>query len=158
MTADPVLSDDGLLPWEQRFAAGIARGENYTQAYLRARNLKNKPNQSLHIRASRAAADERIKLAVTSFLRAAKIHELYSIGQFHADLSRVFAKAEAAENWTACAALLRLQGQTVNALDQKINLTVTQGASDAELVKALAGDDKELAEMLAKSLPSDYVQ
>lgn len=28
MTTEPVLSDDGLLPWEQRFAAGIARGEN----------------------------------------------------------------------------------------------------------------------------------
>ena len=155
-----IRSEDGLLPWQQHFAAGIAKGLTVVAAYCKAKGYNTKPRANVQAKALQASSDPGIANAVRSFLREAKIGDLFSIGEFHANCARILAKAEEDKNYTACAALLRLQGQTIDALTEKRVLRVEQAASDADLVNALSGGDPAKAEALRGILgqPDEYVQ
>ena len=89
-----------------------------------------------------------------ALLSAARIEDLYSAGQWQADLLDDLEQARADRNWTAVAAFRRMAGQALGVLKDRVVLSAEQSMADADLVAQLAGGDKGklvvLAEVLGK--------
>ena len=83
-----------------------------------------------------------------SLLDAARIEDLYSVGQWQADLLDDLEQARADRNWTAVAAFRRMAGQALGVLKDRVIISTEQTMPDEDLVKALAGDDENKAEIL----------
>ena len=140
------VADNGLTPAQERFAILVARGCSQRQAYV----LSHGPSAAAAARARAAelAGNERVRERVRAIMRAAKIDDLDSVAQYHADLMRQIALAMGENNLTAVAALMRLRGQTIGVLQDKTIVTDERALPDTALVERLAKGDARKAAML----------
>ena len=140
------VAESGLTPAQERFALLIAQGCAPRQAYV----LSHGPGSpaSVAARVAELAGNERIRGRIRALLRAAKIDDLDSLAQYHGDLMRQIAVAMGNNNLTAVAALMRLRGQTIGALQERTIVTDARALSDAALVAHLAKGDTHKAAVL----------
>ena len=74
-------------------------------------------------------------------MKAAKVQDIISVGQWGQMVLEGVEKARADDNMTAFFNGTRQLGQAVGALKDNVALTVEQRTSDAELIERLASDD-----------------
>ena len=75
-------------------------------------------------------------------------------GQWHADLLAFIADAKEHGNHTAIASLMRMRGQALGVLKDRVVLSAERTMTDADLVTQLAGDDEAKAATLKSVLGS----
>lgn len=142
------LTEHGITPAEERFAALIASGALHALAYRDAFGRPKVKDNSAQHRASKILAKDKVQARVRDLLAKSEIAKLDSIGQYHRDLMAQIAQAVADNNLTAAAALMRLRGQTIGALQDKTIITDERTTTDAQLVAKLAKGDADKASML----------
>ncbi len=77
-----------------------------------------------------------------------KISDLDSEGRWHTDLAAMIASALERCNDTALASFMRLRGQALGILKDRVIVAAEHTMTDADLVATLAGDDKAKAATL----------
>ncbi len=143
-----VLTENGLTPAEERFVGLIARGYTQRQAAKQAFPSSKLSDSGFDDKAHRLRKRQAIEARLRALLSAARIEDLYSIGQWQADLLDDLEQARADRNWTAVAAFRRMAGQALGVLKDRVIIAHEQTMPDEDLVKALAGDDPHKAEVL----------
>ena len=83
-----------------------------------------------------------------ALLDAAKLEDMYSPGQWVADVLADVERAIARGNETAVNASRRMLGQALGMLKDRVIIAAEQTVSDADLVGTLAGGDKQKAATL----------
>ena len=133
--------DNGLTVKQGQFAALVARGSNYSEAYSQVFKCKRMSQKTINEKASRMAANSKVKARVREILQAARIDDVDHANVAFNDLLRHLRKAEEAENWAAVAALDRLRLQHHGLL--KTDLVLTSGGleRDRQIIESLARDD-----------------
>jgi hypothetical protein len=142
------LSEHGLTPAEEKFAGLIAAGALHALAYRQAFQKPYVKDGVASTRASHILSKDAMRARVRALVAASEIAKLDSIGQYHRDLMAQIAKAVEDNNLTAAAALMRLRGQTIGALQDKTIVLDERGTTDAQLVAKLAKGDTDKAKML----------
>ena len=82
-----------------------------------------------------------VEARVRELLRASKVQDLVSAGEWGDMLLDKIAKAEADGNHNAVMQGLRLLGQGIGTLKDNVALSIEQRVDDATLLERLAGDD-----------------
>ncbi len=134
---------DELTPQEAQAAAYRAQGMSQSDAYRSAYNVKRAKPKTVHEKASRLFARDKVKARVRELLRGAKIQDIDSVGQAFDHLLRLLEKAEADGNYNAAAQLMRQRLQTHGMLRDRIVLSAESQLSDEQLIERLAGGDPE---------------
>ncbi len=147
-----ILDENGLTPAEERFVGLIARGYTQRQAAKEAFPSSKLSDSGFDKKASTLRKRPAIEGRLRALLSAARIEDLYSAGQWQADLLRFIEQAEKDRNWTAAASFMRMAGQALGVLKDRVVLSAEQTMSDADLVKHLAGDDPYKAKVLRECL------
>ena len=141
--------NDGLKPADERFAALLAQGLLQAEAYRRSHDCGRINPQRIHERASRLAAKPQVRARVRELLREARVRDIDAAGVAHQQLLEDMDAARKSGNHTALAAYSRLRASILGMVnDGGITLTFTASPSDAELVKRLAGNDPDKANMV----------
>ena len=133
--------DNGLTVKQGQFAALVARGLNYSDAYAQVFQYKRMSQKTVNEKASRLAADGKVRARVRVLLEEARVADVDDAAVAFNDLLRHLRKAEEAENWTAVASFDRLRLQHHELL--KTDLVITSGGPerDRQIIESLAGDD-----------------
>ena len=148
--------DDGLTVKQGKFAALVARGLNYSDAYAQVFQYKRMSQKTVNEKASRLAADGKVRARIRAILEEARVADVDDAAVAFNDLLRHLRKAEEVENWTAVASFDRLRLQHHGLL--KADVPVDTGAvRDRELIAALAGEDPEKLAALRLIMGSDEV-
>ncbi len=126
----------------------IARGYSQRQAAKEAFPSSKLSDSGFDKKASTLRKRPAIEGRLLSLLDAAKIEDLYSAGRWVADVLEDIAIARARNNLTAVASSRRMLGQALGVLKDRVVLSAEQSIPDADLIKALAGDDKQKAAVL----------
>lgn len=143
-----VLNEHGLTPAEERFVGLIARGYTQRHAAKEAFPSSKLSDSGYDDKAHRLRKRPAIEARLRALLDAAKIEDLYSAGRWQADLLRFIEKAEAENNLTAAAQFMRMAGQALGVLKDRVVLSAESVMPDADLIKQIAGDDTHKAAML----------
>ena len=143
-----VLNEYSLTPAEERFVGLIARGYTQRQAAKEAFPSSNLSDNGYDQKGSRIRKRPAVEARMRALLDAAKIEDLYSVGRWQADLLRFIEKADAEGNLTVAAQFMRLAGQALGILKDRVIVAAEQTMTDADLVSTLAGDDEAKAATL----------
>ena len=143
-----------LTDRQERFCREYLVDLNATQAAKRAGYSSRTANEQ----AARLLAKASVKARVAALQQEAAKRNDVTVDGVIAMLLECYRDAKAANQHGPAVRAVELLGKRRGMFRDKIELSDVRAASDADLIKAIAGDDKELAVMLAKSLPSDYVQ
>ena len=147
---------DGLTGPQEAFAKYLALGETQSDAYRKAHKnsfkIRALSPQAIAERAHRWANRPLIKTRAETWLREAKCSDLQTAGDWMQDLLDGIAKAKAAANWTAFAALKRLSGQALGTIRDTVLVREEQSMSDETLVRQLAKADPQAAATLQRLL------
>ncbi len=134
---------------EQRFAALVAQGSTYADAYRDIRpKSKASTDKATWDMASRFAKRVGVQTRVRELLRASKLQDIDSVGEWHA---RVQTDIEKAREDGAHASVMtgnRMIGQSLGAVQQTVVLDASSLVSDEALIARLAGDDERKVAML----------
>ncbi len=142
------LNEAGLTAVEEQFVRLVAKGYSRRQAAIQA-HPQRKVNLSAYDKwAARAIRKPVVSGRLKSLLSAAKIEDLYSAGQWVADVLSDVERAIERGNETAVASARRMLGQALGILKDRVIVATEQSMTDAELVATLAGDDKAKAATL----------
>ena len=141
-------TDSGLTPRQDEFAKLLAIGVEQVAAYRKCFPLAGKSDAAIHQAAHRVAKKPLVKLRSDAWLKEARVTALRSIGEWYAHLQRGIAKAEDEGNWTAFAALMRLDGTALGALAETVNVRSEHSMTDEKLAASIAGRDPALAAKL----------
>ncbi|MFB3078453.1 MAG: hypothetical protein ACE1Y4_10650 [Lysobacterales bacterium] len=133
--------EDGLTYIEARAAALCAQGFSQSEAYRQATGTTRAKPETVHKRASDMFKRAHVRGRVRELLKAAKVQDLLSVGQWGEMVLEGARDAREAENWPAFANLTRQLGQAVGALKDNVNMTIEARQDDATLIDQLAGDD-----------------
>ncbi len=149
--------DDGLTVKQGKFAALVARGLNYSDAYAQVFKCKGMSQKTVNEKASRLAADGKVRARIRAILEEARVADVDDAAVAFNDLLRHLRKAEDAENWTAVASFDRLRLQHHGLL--KNDLVITSGGPerDRQIIDSLAGDDPVKRKALKLIMGSDEV-
>ena len=139
MTSDSGLGE--LTPREAQAAAYRAQGMSQSDAYRKAYNCRRAQQKTIHEKASRLFARDRVRTRVRELLRQARVEDIDSIGQAFDHLLRLLGKAEDDGNYNAAAQLMRQRLQAHGILRDRVVLTAESRLTDAQLVERLAGED-----------------
>lgn len=132
---------DGLTPQEAEAAKLRATGLSQAEAYRRAFKVQRMKPKKVYEKASTLFGRPAVKGRVRELLKAAKVQDLISVGEWLELVRDGVEKAKADNNMTAFFNGTRQLGQALGALKDNVNLTVEQQMSDAELIERLAMDD-----------------
>ena len=149
-----VLDENGLTPAEERFVGLIARGYTQRQATMTAFPGSKLSANAYDQKGSRLRRKPAVEARLRALLDAAKIEDLYSAGRWQADLLRFIEKADAEGNLTAAAQFMRMAGQALGVLKDRVIIATEQTMTDDDLVKQLAGDDENKAGILRSVIGS----
>ncbi len=148
------LNQFGITPREEQFVQLVARGATRREAAIKA-NPQRKGGVNAHDQwAKRAIQNPAVADRLRSLLYGKKIHERDSEGLWHADLQRLIEAAETSGNHTAIASYMRMRGQALGVLKDRVIISTEQTMTDDDLVKQLAGDDERKAATLRSVLGS----
>ena len=92
--------DDGLTVKQGKFAALVARGLNYSDAYAQVFKCKGMSQKTVNEKASRLAADGKVRARIRALLEEARVADVDDAAVAFNDLLRHLRKAEDAENWS----------------------------------------------------------
>ena len=134
--------DNGLTARQDRFAQCLAIGMTQVEAYRESFPCRGKSDSAIESAAHRIAVKAKVIERSKTWLQEAKVSDLGSPGDWMNKLNRFIAKAEAAENYTALAALMRLSGTALGTLTETITVRAEQSMSDETLAKQIAKGDK----------------
>ena len=146
-----------LTPQQAAFAQGLARGLSQADSYRAAYDVKPQTKaKSIHESASRLARDINVQSRVRELLKEARISDIDTVGEAWDHLLKLINKAEDEGNMTACAALMRQRLQGLGAIaNHHVTVKHESTLSDEELVRRIAGGDKEKAAILLSLLTPD---
>jgi len=133
---------NGLTPAQERFVGLLARGNSGRQAVKMAYPDANLSNSGYDEKAAKLKRLPAIQARLGSLVDAAKIEDIYNQGRWVTDVLADVERAIKRGNETAVASYRRMLGQALGVLKDRIVLSAEQSMSDADLLKALAGDDK----------------
>ena len=141
---------------EQRFAALVAQGVPYTEAFIdiRPKSKAWKP-ESLRPEASKFAARPNVVTMVRELLRSSRLSDLTSIGEWHEKLMDAIKRAKDDDAHSAEMTGLRQLGQATGALQNTVMLDATGLLDDTAIIARLAGDDPRKAAMLRAIIGAD---
>ena len=108
--------DNGLTAREDKFAKLLAIGMDQNAAYRKCYPSKGRTDNAINQAAHRIANKALVRSQAEAWLREAKCSDLQTAGDWMQDLLEGIAKAKAAANWTAFAALKRLSGQALGTI------------------------------------------
>ena len=149
--------DNGLTVQQGQWAALVARGLNYSEAYTQAYKCKGMTQKTINEKASRLAANPNIKARVGEILREIRVEDIdQATVAFHA-LLRHIEMAEEAGNLTALAAFDRLRLQFHGLLKAEVTTDSGSAERDRELIEALAGEDPKKRKAIALLMGSHEV-
>ena len=144
--------DNGLTVREERFAQCLALGMDATTSYRKCFANRGRKDNAIQAAASRLAKRPSVRVRAETWLREAKCSDLQTAGDWMQDLLDGIAKAKAASNWTAFAALKRLSGQALGTIRDTVLIREEQSMSDETLVRQLAKADPAAAATLQRLL------
>ncbi len=139
--AKRVEDQDGLTPQEAKACLYRAQGMSQSDAYRKGFNKPRASAKTINEKACRLFARAAVQARVRELLRASKVQDLVSAGEWGDMLLAKIAKAEADGNHNAVMQGLRLLGQGIGTLKDNVALTVEQRSDDDTLLERLAGDD-----------------
>ncbi len=139
--AKRVEDQDGLTPEEAKVCLYRAQGSSQSDAYRRAFNKPQAKPKTINEKACRLFAKPATQARVVELLKASKVQDIISVGEWGQMVLEGVEKARADDNMTAFFNGTRQLGQAVGALKDSVALTVEQRTSDADLIERLAGDD-----------------
>jgi hypothetical protein len=114
-----------------------------SDAYRRAYNVQRAKPKTVHEKASRLFARDKVKARVRELLRQARVTDIDSVGEAFDHLLRLLEKAEKDGNYNAAAQLMRQRLQTHGLLRDRIVLSAESQLSDEQLLERLSGGDPE---------------
>ena len=94
-----------LTPREAQAAAYRAQGMSQSDAYRKAYNCRRAQQKTIHEKASRLFARDRVRARVRELLREARVQDIDSVGEAIDHLLRLLEKAERDGNYNAAAQL-----------------------------------------------------
>ena len=133
--------DDGLSPQESRAAALRAQGHSQSEAYRIAFGVTRAKPETVWKRASDLFKRPHVQGRVRALLRASKLQDMVSIGEWGDMTLDKIMKAEKSGNWNAVMQGLRLLGQGLGALRDNFAMTIEARTSDVDLIEQLSGSD-----------------
>ena len=137
---------DGLTPQEAQACVYRAQGWSQSDAYRRAFSKPQAKPKTINEKACRLFARPATQARVSELLRAAKVADIISVGEWGQMVLEGVEKARVDGNMTAFFNGTRQLGQAVGALKDNVALTVEQRTDDATLIDQLAaGDPVKLA-------------
>ena len=145
----------GLLPAETHFVKLIASGLNQRQSAKIAFKVLNLSDSSYDDKASILLDRPAIIKRLRGLVSEQKIEDVYSPGEWIRDLLAMIVDARARKNDTACASLMRLAGQALGILKDRVVVSAESVMPDADLIAQVAGGDKRKAAVLAEVIGSD---
>jgi hypothetical protein len=134
---------DELTPQQAQAAVYRAQGMSQSDAYRRAYNVRRAKPKTVHEKASRLFAQDKMKARVRELLRQARVTDIDSVGQAFDHLLRLLEKAEQDGNYNAAAQLMRQRLQTHGLLRDRIVLSAESQLTDEQLLERLSGGDPE---------------
>ena len=132
---------DGLTPQEAQACVYRAQGLSQSDAYRRAFNKPQAKPKTINEKACRLFARPATQARVSELLRAAKVQDIISVGEWGQMVLEGVEKSRADGNMTAFFNGTRQLGQAVGALKDNVALTVEQRTDDKALLDQLAGGD-----------------
>lgn len=139
MPSKPELGE--LTPQEARAAVYRAQGMSQSDAYRRAYNVRRAQPKTVHEKASRLFARDRVRARVRELLRQARVEDIDSVGEAFDHLLRLIQKAETDGNLNAAAQLMRQRLQAHGILRDRVVLSAESQLTDQQLIEKLAGGD-----------------
>lgn len=139
---------DGLSVKQARFAALVAQGSTYSDAYRATHPRSRVKGNSLYVEASKLAALPNVRRRLNELLSQAKVEDMISAPRMLEWLWRGLEASFNAENFTAFANLLRQGNQIVGILKNELIVSGEKALTDQELIERMAGGDKKRARML----------
>ena len=150
--AKRVEDEDGLTPHEAKASLYRAQGMSQSDAYRKAFNKPRASAKTINEKACRLFAKPAVQARVRELLKASKLQDMVSIGEWGDMTLDKIMKAENSGNWNAVMQGLRLLGQGLGALKDTVSMTVEERTSDADLIERLAGGDAAKATALQRIL------
>ncbi len=144
--------ENGLTPAQEHFAKLIAGGSNQRQAAKLAFNALNLSDSSYDEKASKLLNSQAIRTRLKSLVSEQKIEDVYSPGEWIRDVLADIERAIAKGNETAVVSARRLLGQALGILKDRVVVSAESVMPDADLIKQVAGDDKQKAAILQSIL------
>ena len=134
---------------EQQFALLLATGYNQTDAYKEVfPRSKRWKADSVTNKASEFARRASVQARVRELLRASRLSDLTSIGEWYQQLMDAIERAKDDGAHSAEMTGIRQAGQAIGALQNTVVLDASSLVSDDALIARLAGDDPRKAAML----------
>ena len=132
----------------------LAQGLTQEAAYRQAFRPKGVNPDAIRGRANKLANKPEVALAVRELLKAARINDLDSAGQWITDALAAQQEAKTDRNWTGYAALHRQRGQALGVLHDRLQIQGELHITDTDLIARLSGGDLSKASVLAEMLGS----
>ena len=149
--------DNGLTVQQGQFAALVARGASFTDAYAQAYKCKGMVQKTINEKASRLAGNSKVQARVQEILREIRVEDIdLATVAFH-DLLRHIEMAEEAGNLTALAALDRLRLQYHGLLKADAPAVIDGAERDRQLIEATADMDPEFKKVIRHLMGSHDV-
>ncbi len=143
-----IEDQDGLTPGEAKACLYRAQGLSQSDAYRRAFNKPQAKPKTINEKACRLFAKPATQARVSELLKASKVQDIISVGEWGQMVLEGVEKARTDNNMTAFFNGTRQLGQAVGALKDNVALTVEQRTSDADLIEQLSGGDVTKASVL----------
>ena len=140
--AKRVQDQDGLTPEEAKASLYRALGLSQSYAYRRAFRKPQAKPKTINEKACRLFAKPATQARVSELLKASKVQDIISVGEWGQMVLEGVEKARDDNNMTAFFNGTRQLGQAVGALQGDVNLTMEARASDKTLLEQMAGKDK----------------
>ncbi len=132
---------DGLTPQEAQACLYRAQGLSQSDAYRRAFNKPQAKPKTINEKACRLFAKPATQARVSELLKASKVADIISVGEWGQMVLEGVEKARAGDNMTAFFNGTRQLGQAVGALRDNVALTIEQRITDDKLLEQLSGGD-----------------
>jgi hypothetical protein len=150
-----IRNEAGLTPPEDNFARLMALGVSLAEAYRKSFRARGINQEVIQGRAWRLSQKEYVIERAKAYLKAARISDLDSAGQYYRDLTDFINKSAEKHNYTAVAAFMRLRGQVLGILQENVHLHAEAGLTDEQIVAKLAGKDHNKRVMLQTVLGTE---
>ena len=136
-----IRDENGLTQQEEHFCQLRISGLTQRQAYRHAFDSRKTKDSAVDQLACKLEKRLEVQARQRAILRAAKVQDMTSAGEALDQLKHGIAKAEAAENWTAYAAMVKSALQVNGLLRDNLHITAEQMLDDADLAKRLSKGD-----------------
>ena len=149
------LNQHGVTAIQEKFVWLLSQGYSHLQATSIAKPARVRGPAARQNWAAETLAKPIVWQRLRRLLFEKKITDIDSEGLWHSDLADMIRSAQARKNDTALASFMRLRGQALGILKDRVVLSAEHVLPDADLVKQIAGDDKGKAAVLLEVLGAD---